>query len=222
MTEKASHPLSNIVWPKNYTRGEVFELIDEIVGKLSHQFTFGYYDLDDIRQEGRIFALSALAKYDGEHSLKNFLYVHVRNRLINFVRDNYYRKNSPCSTCQKSFLAGGVGVAPTEHTDGKYCRKFLLWQKRNAFKLNVMKPIDIDNFNDDAPDCFYVQDDSKTNVEANEIYSMIEMKIPVGLRKYFLQLAAGQNISPYRKQQVVDKIKEILTDDEMERLGVWE
>ncbi len=202
--------------PKGLSESEVLETINRVLDKLVKQFTFGYYDVDDIRQEGLLIGIAALEKYDDHYSLKNFLHMHIRRRLINFVRDNYYRKSPPCKLCHNAFTGN---ERLTQHTDGKFCKKYNLWQKRNTFKINDMRPIDIDNFNDEnQSDCFHVKDKGRNNMMAKEIYNLIEMKIPISLRKHFLQLTNGINIPPYKKQQIIDKIKNILTDDEMERL----
>jgi len=50
-------------------------------------------DEEDIEQEAFIIGMDALERYDGVRPLENFLSVHIKNRLKNFKRDNYYRQD---------------------------------------------------------------------------------------------------------------------------------
>jgi len=68
----------------------VMEIIESIINMIAPSFTFSYYDVDDIKQEARIFALEALKRFDPEKGeLRTFLLTHIKNRLINLRRDNY-------------------------------------------------------------------------------------------------------------------------------------
>lgn len=201
--------------PEGYTEEQILALLNQVLNKFVKKFKFGYYAEDDIRQEGLIIGIKCLNIYNPEYDLKNFLYAHIYKRLINFVRDNHYRKNPPCSICSDAYF----NDTKTTHPNGEYCYKYLMWQKRNNFKKNMMKPLDIDNFNEERDgDLFFVKDTSRSNMISKEIYDIIELKIPMGLRKYFLQLSQGINISPYRKKQLIKIIREILTEEEMGRL----
>src|SRR5690348_1481836 len=108
--------------PPGMTEAEVLEAIEKAVNALASSFTFGIYDIDDIKQQGRLYALQALAteKYDPSRPLPNFLYAHIRNRLINLKRDKLHRNDPPCKEC-----ASGEPCQPDGH-----CKKFLEWRKR--------------------------------------------------------------------------------------------
>ena len=80
--------------PDNLNEEEILEIIDKIINKISHKYTFQGYDIDDIKQESFIICLDALDRYDSSRPLENFLSVHLSNRLKNFVRDNYYVKEN--------------------------------------------------------------------------------------------------------------------------------
>lgn len=63
-----------------------------VASSLSRKITVPNFDEDDMRQEIFLMACAAIEKsYDGERPLINFLWVHCRNRTLNFRRDNYYR-----------------------------------------------------------------------------------------------------------------------------------
>lgn len=193
--------------PEGYSEEQILTLLNQVLNKFVRKFKFGYYTEEDIRQEGLIIGIKSLEVYNPKYNLKNFLYAHIYKRLINFVRDNHYRKNSPCKLCHDSILK----ETQTDHPDGKLCYKYKMWQKRIQFKKNIMKPVDIgENFN--------LAQEERGNSYAKEIFDIVDMKIPVSLRKYFLQLSQGINISPYRKEQLVKKIREILTEEELGNL----
>ena len=82
--------------PKNYNEQEVMDIITSISNKLASKFKFGYHDIDDMKQQAMLFAWEGLENYDGIRPLENFLWVHVKNRLYNFKRNNYSRPNKPC------------------------------------------------------------------------------------------------------------------------------
>lgn len=77
--------------PKNMTEDQVVAIIYKISSRLASKFTFPNVDEDDIQQEAFIIAMDAMDRYDEGRPLENFLSVHIKNRLMNFKRDNYYR-----------------------------------------------------------------------------------------------------------------------------------
>ena len=89
----------------------MISVIDNVMGPLANKFKFGIHTKEDIIQEGRRIAWKAIVeKYDGKRPLENFLRVHLRNRIINFKRDNN-KHDEP------AYLEGeplGAGAANTE------------------------------------------------------------------------------------------------------------
>ena len=75
------------------TEQQVTETIEKIANRYAYKFQFAYYTPEDIKQEAFIIAMEALDRYDGKRPLENFLAVHVKNRLNNFKRDNFYRQS---------------------------------------------------------------------------------------------------------------------------------
>lgn len=83
--------------PRGLTEFEVIKALNEIMDNLAHKYRFGVYDAEEIRQQGILFGLEGLDGFDINYKqttttiekLKSFLYIHIRNRLINFKRDKY-------------------------------------------------------------------------------------------------------------------------------------
>lgn len=73
------------------TEEQVVSTITLVSSRLASKYTFPNYEEDDITQEAFIIGMEALDRYDGVRPLENFLSIHIKNRLKNFKRDNYYR-----------------------------------------------------------------------------------------------------------------------------------
>jgi DNA-directed RNA polymerase specialized sigma24 family protein len=65
----------------------------KVIDRIAPKYTFGYYDVDDIKQESYIICLEALSKYDQNRPFENFISKHLSNRLKTLIRDKYSRSN---------------------------------------------------------------------------------------------------------------------------------
>ena len=69
------------------------QTIQTVIDRTANKYTFGYYELDDIKQESFIICLEAIQNYDNSRPLENFLARHLSNRLKTLRRDKYSRKD---------------------------------------------------------------------------------------------------------------------------------
>lgn len=67
------------------------ETILRVIDRIAPRYVFGYYELDDIKQESYIICLEALSKYDKSRPFENFISKHLSNRLKTLIRDKYSR-----------------------------------------------------------------------------------------------------------------------------------
>jgi DNA-directed RNA polymerase specialized sigma24 family protein len=75
--------------PTGIPTEQILEIIERVVGPLGHKLKFASFDSEEIKQEGRAIAWKAIVEtYEEGRPLENFLRVHVRNRLLNFKRNN--------------------------------------------------------------------------------------------------------------------------------------
>lgn len=65
----------------------------KVIDRIAPRYVFGYYELDDIKQESYIICLEALPKYDKSRPFENFISKHLSNRLKTLIRDKYSRSN---------------------------------------------------------------------------------------------------------------------------------
>jgi DNA-directed RNA polymerase specialized sigma24 family protein len=193
--------------PSNMTETQVVEIMQKVVNLLAPSFRFGCYDVDDIKQEGMTFAIQAMDKYDESRPLENFLYSHIKNRLINLKRDRYKRNDSPCTSCHNAI------DGYTEHQDGKYCEKYIAWYRRNSAKQNLMHTIDISTITQDRETKTKIADSAVYEVEVRELVELVDEFLPAELRASLLQMRAGQPVPKARRLEVERAVQDILKDE---------
>jgi len=174
--------------------------MDKAIALLASTFMFGYYDSDDIRQEAYIFGLEALPRYDPNRPLENFLYSHIKNRLINFKRDKYHRTDPPCKICAEH----------GKHQDGSVCAKYTAWKKRNASKQNLMRPQDIHTI-DDGNKSLKLKQSVVDDANIAECIELIDKNLDVELRSTYIRMKYGESVSKAKRVKVENAIKEILS-----------
>lgn len=187
------------------SEAELVEVIDKVVSLLASKFKFGYHDLDDMKQSGRLFALEALPRYDKSQKLDGFLYIHVRNQYINYQRDNYYRSKPPCSTCpfnDPQLLKSNSGCSVFVNKFD--CDKYLNWNSRNDTKKGLMNLKTIDHVSEDH------LGETLTDHEKKEILDIIDQKLCPEDRRLFLMLKDKVSIPTAQRRKLIETIKEIL------------
>ena len=199
--------------PTNYSEDEVVEIINRIANGLCKEFKFGYYTLDDIKQQARLFALEGLKGYDENRPLENFLWVHVRNRLINFKRDEYERCESPCGKCKQRVIRN------CSLEDAPYCSIYKKWIERNSTKKNLMAPVTILNVKDEDEDSMKTFNYAEDETSHNEVQKIIDKYLPVSLRKKYLQMIQGANVGRSNAILIRKTVREILDKHRYEYTG---
>lgn len=190
--------------PNGYTEEQVIAIVDKIGRNLASSFTFGYYDVDDIKQQAFIEAIVVLEKekYEEGRPLENFLYTHIRNRLINLKRNKLHRNDPPCGDCHEG--------RPCQD-DGNYCEVYDKWIKTNSSKANLMRPLDIQNISDEHEKRTHDDSHSEEEVEIKELKDVINKKLPVEYRAVYLQMQAGVPVSKAKRLEVENIVREILS-----------
>ena len=183
--------------PASMTEDEVMKVIDNVANRLARRFKFGYLDVDDMKQQARMFAWEGLDGYIDGLPLENYLWTHVRNRLFNFKRDKYERPGNPCDNC-------------TIEDCGGDCKVYRKWLAHNKSKKNLMNPIDIENVVDDKENNMRDYGDEDT-LDYCELLNRIRNEMPIPLYKIFVRLQHGGKVSKVQKIKVqveVDRIME--------------
>jgi len=189
----------------NLSEEEVVATIDKIAKRLAGRFKFGYHEIQDIEQQARLLAWEGMAKYDGIRPLENYLWVHVRNRLFNFKRDNFFRPYGPCEKCKLYSKNKCV-----EYDDKEKCELYQQWKAKNITKINLIYPIEFSCVDDQNEN--NMSDDILTEncVSNNELQSVLNRYMPVEYRHYYLRLIYGYHVAPQYKIPLLSLIQEIL------------
>ena len=194
--------------PHGMTEEEVLQTINVIANRLSRKFKFGYHELEDMKQQARLFAWEGLANYDGVRPLENFLWTHVRNRLYNFKRNNFGRPDKPCDTCpffDMSFSnLNNYPCKAFEHEGD--CDLYAGWLKRNTAKRNIMNTanLDIDVKQGNRLDEF---------LDQKHIFNIVDQGIPVYYREDWIRFVNSLKLPKARRQNIVDLVHKILEEN---------
>ena len=186
---------------KKVSEKELVETLDAVVRKIAPKFVFGYHSLEDIKQEAMIIGLEGFKRYDGQRSLYNFLYTHVKNRLCNFKRKQYERINPPCDKCPFNAYIKATHECK-KFKEMEDCELYYNWIKRNKDKKNIMRPVDIDLFTDPELEVQYQYDE--------DIVKKIEGEITAEFRKSWLKLKGGAKLRKTELEPLEIEIRRIL------------
>ena len=201
--------------PKGMTEEEVLGVIDRVVGILAFSFKFGYFDVDDMKQQGRMYAIEAMPRYKPKSgNLYNFLRSHIRNRFLNLHRDKLSRQQPPCHGCPfyDPHLQQSKNKC-TAFSDKIECDKYAGWEKRNGAKRSLVEPLDISGVRD------AMEKNMRNNVDIPEIVikaemmELIDKNLPVVIRSDFKKMMEDISVSKQRRDKVISTIKKIIEDN---------
>lgn len=195
--------------PRGMTEVEVIQIIDGIANRLAGKFKFGYHDIEDMKQQARLFAWQGLDNYDGIRPLENFLWTHVRNRLYNFKRNNFGRPDKPCDTCP--FYNKNSALKPCEAFDKQEdCDLYAGWLKRNTAKRNIMHTINLES---DIDKRTYNVGEYLDNTN---LFNLIDQAIPVLYREDWIRFTHNLRLPKARRQQIVEIVLDILKEEDID------
>jgi DNA-directed RNA polymerase specialized sigma24 family protein len=163
------------------------------------------------RRQAALFAVQGLKGFDATRSLPNYLYRHVKNRMLNHVRNHWQRSDTPCAKCHS-----GCPCA-----DGIVCLKYKLWKERQTRKRSTRRFVPLEKFNDEHEPRAKIKASAETDAETNEILRLIDEHLPVDLRAFWLQMRVGVQVSTDFRKQVEDEILRILSDNGLELELPW-
>lgn len=169
--------------PPGMSKEEVIQTIDEISSRYCEKFKFGYYTAEDIKQEAFIIGIDGLERYDGSGPLENFLAVHIRNRLIDFKRDNYHRREDTMSE-----------------------KGMILNEKKRA----LMHPINISRVSDEEESNMQTSIDLE-KLDDKILLEHIDGQVSAEYREDYLRLKHGYKLPKIRHNIIINHIKDIVS-----------
>lgn len=162
---------------------EQMTVIMRVINRLGTKYAFGFYSLDDIKQEAYIMCVEALERYDSSLPLENFLSKHLSNRLKTLRRDKYHRQN----------------VSNEKHNE--------LNERKKA--LVDLLPI----HSSESPIDLSYEHDFEATLSNQQAIDEVMTKLTPSLRNDFLRMANGVPIQSYKRKAVCDAVKEILNEN---------
>jgi hypothetical protein len=206
---------NDIFTRKKVKESDFLAALETISKKLIYKFKFGYHEIEDMKQQAAIFAIEGLEQYDYKRPLENFLWTHVRNRLFNFKRDNYFRPDNVCATCPffdpKNKLSSNQCSKFTNKND---CEIFAQWSERNTIKKNLMLPNNIEH---ETGSSLQSKNDLVDSIGNNELIKIIEDNISTKYRETYIRLKGGAKVHKQDLIKLQKHIKEILDKHNLSR-----
>ena len=198
--------------PSNMTEQQVIQTIDNIANRLAAKFKFGYHEIDDMKQQARLFAWEGLKNYDGVRPLENFLWTHVRNRLYNFKRNNFGRPDKPCDVCPffSNDFENSRGYGCKAYDNQEECSLDIGWLNRNLSKRNIMNAahLELDIHGGDR-----IED----AIDRKYIYNLIDEELPTRYREDWIRLSNDLKLPKTRKQAIVNIVLNILKENSFDK-----
>lgn len=192
--------------PDGMTEEEVIALIQKISTRLSNKFKFGYHTKEDIAQQGFIFGMQGLQKYDNKRPLENFLWVHIRNRLKNYKRDEYERPDNPCENCIQ------YSDECNKHDDVMACKVYSNWYYRNQTKKNLMNPIGLSSVDDVQEQYMRTCDVADDMASYAELKQILDDHLPLEYRADYLKMTTSVYVPKHKREKIQSIIIEILEE----------
>lgn len=177
--------------PTFVTEEQFVSAFENVIHKLTSKFTFHVYDKDDIYQEAFIIAAEGVFNYNPNLGvpLESFLYTHLRNRLNNFRRNNYLRRETNCQECRKHNTT---------------CQRCEQREKLNLTKKSILEPSSIENSNHPLS-----ENKLDEQIDMQILLDKIIEKLPVDLVQDFYKIRDGVRINSNKKKRILELIREI-------------
>jgi len=199
------------VIPQGMTEAQVIQIINNIANRLAGKFKFGYHDLEDMRQQARLFAWEGMENYDGIRPLENFLWTHVRNRLYNFKRNNFGRPDKPCDSCPffDISFSNDKGYGCKEYSNHEECDLYAGWLKRNTSKRNIMNTAQLEL---DVKSSGGIEE----ILDRKYIFNLVDKSIPVQCREDWVRFVNNLKLPKFRREAIVTIIMNILKENDID------
>jgi len=195
--------------PEGMNETQVLRTIDKAIKNLAQNFKFGYFETEDMMQEGRIFALEALPKFDPSRncSLEQFIRVIVRNKFISLRRDRMERLEPPCETCSHS--SDDICYLYDHKSN---CERWNGWVERNTAKRILTETYDNDDMCTSPAN--YPMDflDITDSMISQEIIKLMDEKIPLSMKADYRRYLENVKIPKHRRIKVEEEIRRIVNE----------
>lgn len=210
-----------MIIPAGMTEQEVLDVIEKVARRLAHKFRFGYHDIDDMKQQARMYAIKAMPKYDSSRPLENFLWTCVHNELFNNKRNKFARPDKPCLKCPLAAYIKETDGCSAYH-DKMECSQYAGWINRNTAKQNLMQPIELSDVEDEREDRMKLHETPDDIVMTSEIIKIIDQNLPTNMRKDWIMMRKGIKVPKPRRLKLQQEILTILGQHGITAEEAWQ
>lgn len=206
--------------PQGYLQQEVIDTLYRVAHRLKNKFRFSYHTPEDIVQQAVLIGIQGLENYKPDRPLENFLYIHVKNRLCTFKRDNFVRPESdkPCFSCpfkaylkKKDFCKKYERATKTRVAGTKMdCELFRQWTERNIAKQNVKDMLDYGQVKAEGESNMFYERDEANHIYVKDIIRKLEEELPLEFLADFQRMRDGTELSKNRKAALLEQIRAIV------------
>jgi len=162
-------------------------------------------DPEDLKQEMRMAAIKAMAKYDPTRigpSPYKFLEQCVRNHVYNLNRGVYVPNNPPCVRCE---LWDKVNKTCRINEEG--CEAIVRYRQNMETKKSLRSPDRLPDFDLSTPR-------GAEDIDAFVLDESIKSRLPADLLEDYVKLTSGQKVDPRRKTKIRRIVKKLLEEDD--------
>jgi len=178
------------------------DIIERVSSRLGQKFRFGYHTIDDMKQQAALFAWEGINdSWDDSRPLENFLWIHVRNRLYNFKRNNYGRPEKPCDSCPLY-----VNYECTGFDNMMDCKLYKGWSDRNTAKRNLMS----------SYSTVYEKEQESSALDdlfTRDIINLIDQELHVYFREDWIRFTNNLRLPKVRKDRLLEELSVILKEN---------
>ena len=180
------------------------EIIERISSRLASKFRFGYHTFDDMKQQAALFAWEGINDaWDDKRPLENFLWIHVRNRLYNFKRNNYGRPEKPCDNCPWAAYVNHECVKFDNMMD---CHLYKGWVDRNTAKRNLMS----------SYSTIYEKEEETSALDelfTRDVVNLIDQELHVQFREEWIRFINNLRLPKAKKDRLIEEIVVVLKEN---------
>jgi len=182
---------------------DVHEIIERISSRLGRKFKFGYHTFEDMKQQASLFAWEGIESWDEGRPLENFLWIHVRNRLYNFKRNNYGRPEKPCDNCP---WAAYVNYECTKFDNKLDCHLYKGWIDRNTAKRNLMS----------SYSTIYEKGGESSALDdlfTRDLINLVDQELHVQFREDWIRFSNSLRLPKIKRDRLVEEIMVVLKEN---------
>jgi len=205
--------------PNGLSEAKILEIMEVVVNYLAPSFKFGYFDIDDMKQEGRVFCIECLPDFDITRSshddvnraLLNFFKVHVRRRFINLRRNKFERVEPPTCKCD---------LCISDSPNRLDCHKYDSWVRRNLSKRSLVESFNVD-------DVYTGENHDKDmdvgeSLMSSEIIGVLDTHMPTRCRGDYRRFIENVRLTKERRERIVNQIRTVLSEHYTGEAEEWD